>query len=82
MDNIVSMEFMLYGGTNDTAMECSDLLWAAKGAAASCGIVLSMTAKTFKPVNNRYNRFIHVNHRYTITSLRLFIALLLSVTSV
>lgn len=66
MDNSVSMEFMLYGGTNDTATEYSDLLWAAKGAAGSCGIVLSMTAMTFKPVNNRYNRFICVNNRYII----------------
>jgi FAD/FMN-containing dehydrogenase len=51
MDNIVAVEFMLYDGTVVTAKEGSDLLWAAKGAAASYGIILSMTTKTFKPVS-------------------------------
>lgn len=53
MDNIVSVEFMLRDGTVVTAKEGSDLLWAAKGAAASYGIILSMTTKTFKPVSGK-----------------------------
>jgi FAD/FMN-containing dehydrogenase len=65
MDNIVSMDFMLYDGTIVTATEGSDLLWAAKGAAASYGIILWMTTKTFKPVSNRYNQFIYVTNAST-----------------
>ncbi|KAJ4251435.1 hypothetical protein NW762_011418 [Fusarium torreyae] len=49
MDNIVSIEYMLYDGTVVAATEGSDLLWAAKGAASSYGIILSMTTKTHKP---------------------------------
>jgi len=50
MDNIVAVEFMLYDGSVVVAEEGSDLLWAAKGAAASFGIILSVTTKTYKPV--------------------------------
>ncbi|KAM0240235.1 hypothetical protein ACHAP5_007971 [Fusarium lateritium] len=58
MDNIVSMDFMLYDGTVVTATKGSDLLWAAKGAAASYGIILSATTKTFKPKFDRAVKFI------------------------
>ncbi|KAF5002729.1 hypothetical protein FGRMN_125 [Fusarium graminum] len=58
MDNIVSIEVMLYDGTILVATEGSDLLWAAKGAAASYGIVISMTTKTFKPRFARAIKFI------------------------
>ncbi|KAI1072039.1 hypothetical protein LB507_005373 [Fusarium sp. FIESC RH6] len=49
MDNIVAVEFMLCDGSVVVAEEGSDLLWAAKGAAASFGIILSLTTKTYKP---------------------------------
>ncbi|KAF4969430.1 hypothetical protein FSARC_3361 [Fusarium sarcochroum] len=49
MDAIVEVEYMLYNGTIVKAGTGSDLLWAAKGAGASYGIILSMTTKTFKP---------------------------------
>ena len=51
MDNIVAVEFMLCDGSVVVAEEGSDLLWAAKGAAASFGIILSVTTKTYKPVS-------------------------------
>lgn len=47
-DNLVSVEFMLANGTIVTAGPGSDLLWAAKGAGPSFGIVLSATTKTFE----------------------------------
>lgn len=49
MDNIVNVEYMLYNGTIVNAGEGSDLLWAAKGAGASYGIILSSTTRTFQP---------------------------------
>ncbi|KAF5723182.1 berberine bridge enzyme [Fusarium mundagurra] len=49
MDNIVEVEYMLYNGTVVKAGKGSELLWAAQGAGASYGIILSMTTKTFKP---------------------------------
>ncbi|CRK16692.1 Chitooligosaccharide oxidase like protein [Verticillium longisporum] len=49
MDNIVGVEYMLYNGTVVNATHESDLLWAAQGAGASFGVILSMTTKTFKP---------------------------------
>ncbi|KAF5658589.1 berberine bridge enzyme [Fusarium heterosporum] len=58
MDSIVSVEIMLYDGTIVVATQGSDLLWAAKGAAASYGIVVSMTSKTFKPKFARAIKFI------------------------
>lgn len=47
-DNLVSVEFMLANGSIVTARPGSDLLWAAKGAGPSFGIVLSATTKTFE----------------------------------
>ncbi|KAF2133639.1 Glucooligosaccharide oxidase [Dothidotthia symphoricarpi CBS 119687] len=47
VDNLVSVEYMLANGTIVTAGLGSDLLWAAKGAGASFGVVLSATTKTF-----------------------------------
>ncbi|KAM0326323.1 hypothetical protein ACHAQA_006923 [Verticillium albo-atrum] len=49
MDNLVSVEYMLYNGTIVNATEGSDLLWAAQGAGSSFGVILSSTSKTFKP---------------------------------
>ncbi|KAF4984311.1 hypothetical protein FZEAL_462 [Fusarium zealandicum] len=49
MDNLVSIEFMLYNGTVVKAEKGSDLFWAAQGAAASYGIILSTTTKTHAP---------------------------------
>ncbi|RSM01992.1 hypothetical protein CDV31_011075 [Fusarium ambrosium] len=49
MDSIVEVEYMLYNGTIVKAGKGSDLLWAAQGAGASYGIILSMTTKTYKP---------------------------------
>ncbi|KAH7131344.1 hypothetical protein EDB81DRAFT_906476 [Dactylonectria macrodidyma] len=49
MDNLVSVEYMLYNGTIVNAGKGSDLFWAAQGAGASYGIILSMTTKTHKP---------------------------------
>ncbi|KAH8667900.1 hypothetical protein BGZ61DRAFT_364993 [Ilyonectria robusta] len=49
MDNLVSVEYMLYNGTIVNAKKGSDLFWAAQGAGASYGIILSMTTKTHKP---------------------------------
>lgn len=49
MDNLVSVEFMLYNGTIVNAAKGSDLFWAAQGAAASYGIILSATTQTHKP---------------------------------
>lgn len=47
-DNLVSVEYMLYNGTVVTAGPGSDLLWAAQGAGANFGVVLSATTKTFQ----------------------------------
>lgn len=49
MDNIVSIEYMLYNGTVVTAATGSDLLWAGLGAGSSFGVVLSMATKTYQP---------------------------------
>ncbi|KAK7428117.1 hypothetical protein QQZ08_005356 [Neonectria magnoliae] len=49
MDNLVAVEYMLYNGTIVNAVEGSDLFWAAQGAGASYGVILSMTTKTHKP---------------------------------
>lgn len=52
MDNIVSVEYMLSNGTIVEASADSnpDLLWAAKGAGSSFGILLSLTTKTYAPL--------------------------------
>ncbi|KAF1980125.1 FAD-binding domain-containing protein [Bimuria novae-zelandiae CBS 107.79] len=47
-DNLASVEFMLANGTIVTAGPSSDLLWAAKGAGPSFGVVLSAKTKTFE----------------------------------
>lgn len=47
-DNLVSVEYMLYNGSIVTAGPGSDLLWAAQGAGANFGVVLSATTKTFE----------------------------------
>ncbi|KAF9691254.1 hypothetical protein EKO04_010791 [Ascochyta lentis] len=48
VDNIVSIEYMLYNGSVVTAGPGTDLLWAAQGAGPSFGIALSVTTKTFE----------------------------------
>ncbi|KAJ4352922.1 hypothetical protein N0V95_003832 [Ascochyta clinopodiicola] len=48
VDNLVSIEYMLYNGTIVTAGPGSDLHWAAQGAGPSFGIALSATTKTFE----------------------------------
>ena len=50
VDNLHSVEFMLYNGTIVNATKGSDLFWAAQGAGASYGIALSMTTETYKPL--------------------------------
>ncbi|POS70181.1 FAD binding domain-containing protein [Diaporthe helianthi] len=50
MDNLESIEYMLYNGTIVTATKGSDLFWAAQGAGASYGIILSVTTNTHKPL--------------------------------
>ncbi|QDS72514.1 hypothetical protein FKW77_000116 [Venturia effusa] len=47
MDNLVSVEYMLYNGTIVNAGPGSDLFWAAQGAGSSFGVLLSLTAKTY-----------------------------------
>lgn len=49
MDNMVAVKYMLANGTVVTAGEGSDLLWAAKGAGSSFGVILAVTSKTHKP---------------------------------
>lgn len=50
MDNLESIEYMLYNGTIVNATKGSDLFWAAQGAGASYGIILSATTNTHKPL--------------------------------
>ncbi|WYZ40011.1 hypothetical protein EsH8_IV_000352 [Colletotrichum jinshuiense] len=50
MDNLESVEYMLYNGTIVNAGKGSDLFWAAQGAGASFGILLSVTTNTHKPL--------------------------------
>ncbi|TDZ61638.1 FAD-linked oxidoreductase sorD [Colletotrichum trifolii] len=50
MDNLESVEYMLYNGTIVNAAKGSDLFWAAQGAGASYGIILSATTNTHKPL--------------------------------
>lgn len=50
VDNLQSVEFMLYNGTIVNATKGSDLFWAAQGAASSFGIALSVTSNTHKPL--------------------------------
>ena len=50
VDNLHSVEFMLYNGTIVNATKGSDLFWAAQGAGSSFGIALSMTTDTHKPL--------------------------------
>ncbi|KAH7058789.1 hypothetical protein B0J12DRAFT_772444 [Macrophomina phaseolina] len=57
MDNIVGVEYMLYNGTVVSGREGSDLLWAAKGAGSSYGVILSMTTKTWKPIHEKAVNF-------------------------
>ncbi|KAK2629517.1 hypothetical protein QTJ16_000337 [Diplocarpon rosae] len=49
MDNIESVEYMLYNGTIMKADRGSDLYFAAMGAGSSFGIITSITTKTWKP---------------------------------
>ena len=49
MDNLVEIEYMLYNATIVNAKKGSDLFWAAQGAGASYGIILSTKTKTHKP---------------------------------
>jgi hypothetical protein len=49
MDNLESVEYMLYNGTVVKAERGSDLFWAAQGAGSSFGILLSLTTRTRKP---------------------------------
>ena len=51
MDNIVTVQYMLYNGTIVNSKKGSDLLWAAQGAGSSFGVIISMTTKTWKPVH-------------------------------
>ncbi|KAF4961280.1 hypothetical protein FSARC_10227 [Fusarium sarcochroum] len=75
MDNIISIEFMLYDGTIVTATEGSDLLWTAKGAASSYGIILSMTTKTFKPKFDKAIKFtLSIGDIDALTAAKAFIA--------
>ena len=50
LDNLHSVEFILYNGTIFNATTGSELFWAAQGVAASYGIALSMTTDTHKPL--------------------------------
>ncbi|OLN95654.1 putative FAD-linked oxidoreductase YvdP 1 [Colletotrichum chlorophyti] len=50
MDNLESVEYMLYNGTIVNATKGSDLFWAAQGAGASYGVLLSVTTNTHKPL--------------------------------
>ncbi|KAI8203408.1 FAD-linked oxidoreductase sorD [Colletotrichum sp. SAR 10_76] len=50
MDNLESIEYMLYNGTVVNAAKGSDLFWAAQGAGASYGIILSVTTNTHAPL--------------------------------
>jgi FAD/FMN-containing dehydrogenase len=49
MDNLESVEYMLYNGTIVQAGKGSDLFWAAQGAGSSFGILTSLTTNTWKP---------------------------------
>lgn len=51
MDNLDSVEVMLYNGTIVTAsrQENSDLFFVVQGAASSYGILLTLTTRTWKP---------------------------------
>lgn len=51
MDNVIGVRYMLYNGTVVEATEGDDLLWAAQGAGASFGVILSMTSKTHSPAH-------------------------------
>jgi FAD/FMN-containing dehydrogenase len=57
MDNILAVKYMLYNGTVVTATEGSDLLWAAKGAGSSFGVILSVTSQTHKPAFDSATNF-------------------------
>ncbi|KAM0240118.1 hypothetical protein ACHAP5_008093 [Fusarium lateritium] len=57
MDSLVEVEYMLYNGTIVKAGKGSDLLWAAQGAGASFGIILSSKTKTYKPVYDKAINF-------------------------
>lgn len=48
VDNLASVEYMLYNGSIVNAGPGSDLLWAAQGAGANFGVVLSATTKTYE----------------------------------
>ncbi|KAF5674975.1 berberine bridge enzyme [Fusarium heterosporum] len=57
LDNLVEVEYMLANGTIVHAGKGSDLLWAAKGAGASFGIILSSKTKTHKPAYDKAINF-------------------------
>ncbi|KAJ0156792.1 FAD-linked oxidoreductase [Colletotrichum tanaceti] len=50
MDNLESVEYMLHNGTVVNVGKGSDLFWAAQGAGASFGVLLSVTTNTHKPL--------------------------------
>ncbi|WDK15321.1 FAD binding domain-containing protein [Colletotrichum graminicola] len=50
MDNLKSVEYMLYNVTIVNAPKGSDIFWAAQGAGASFGVLLSVITNTYKPV--------------------------------
>lgn len=49
MDNLESVNYMLYNGTEVTAKAGDDLFFAAQGAGSSFGILTSLTTRTWKP---------------------------------
>ncbi|KZM24219.1 uncharacterized protein EKO05_0010869 [Ascochyta rabiei] len=59
MDNLDSVEYMLYNGTVVKASrdENADLFWVAQGAGSSYGILLSLTTKTWKPEHEQVTNF-------------------------
>ncbi|PSN71413.1 FAD-binding domain-containing protein [Corynespora cassiicola Philippines] len=55
LDNLVAVEYLLPNGTIVKAGPESDLLWAAQGAGANFGIILSATTKTHEVPNMAVN---------------------------
>ena len=59
MDNLVSVEVMLYNGTITTTSktENADLFWVIQGAGSSYGILLTLTTKTWRPTYDQLTNF-------------------------
>ncbi|KAH8674607.1 hypothetical protein BGZ60DRAFT_526564 [Tricladium varicosporioides] len=51
MDNLESVEYMLYNGSVVNVRKGDDLFWAAQGAGASFGVLLSLTTRTWQPIH-------------------------------